>query len=194
MSVESLAIAMHHSRAKGAQLLVLLGIANHDGDGGAWPAMGTLARYARVDVRTAQRAVRRLEQLGEIRTWRNGGGTNATPETQRPNRYEFRLACPPACDRSSQHRVRGVPAIIQPVLFDDGGDPPAQVSPPGAGVTGGATQAPPEPSYNHETKTDRASDVSQRARARVAPATCPTTDRPHRYNPVLGYCADCGGL
>lgn len=34
MSIEAMAVALHHSKTQGATKLVLLGIANHEGDGG----------------------------------------------------------------------------------------------------------------------------------------------------------------
>ncbi len=110
MSVESMALALHHSRAKGTTKLVLLGIANHDGDGGAWPALSTLARYAGgVDERTVRRSLRELEALGEIRVHVNGGGDRSTPGDRRPNLYEVLVACPSNCDPdgSAPPRRRG---------------------------------------------------------------------------------------
>ena len=66
MSVESMAIALHHSRSKGTAKVVLLGIANHDGDGGAYPTVATLAKYANVSRANVQKALTKLESLGEI--------------------------------------------------------------------------------------------------------------------------------
>lgn len=106
MSVESLAIALHHSRAKGAAKLILIGIANHDGDGGAWPSMKKLAKYGGVSVSQAQRCVTKLEELGEVRRFIQAGGDHRTAEHERPNRYAFLLRCPADCDRTSQHRTR----------------------------------------------------------------------------------------
>lgn len=107
MSVESIAIALHHSQATGSAKLVLLGIANHDGDGGSWPKIATLAKYAGLaDPHSVKRLLRKLEQLGEIKTEIQKGGMHDTPDEYRPNRYQFTLVCPPSCDRSSQHRDR----------------------------------------------------------------------------------------
>lgn len=97
-------IALHHSRAKGSARTVLIGIANHDGDGGAMPAMATLAKYAGVDVRQARKLVRRLEDLGEIRTHVQAGTLDYLDDHEQPNRYDFVLVCPSWCDRSSRHR------------------------------------------------------------------------------------------
>lgn len=105
MSIESVAIALHHSRARGTAKLVLIGIANHDGDGGAWPSLATLAKYAGVDPRNVRKALRELEALGEIRTHIQAGGTGQGPAYERPNLYDFLLCCPTDCDRSTRHRV-----------------------------------------------------------------------------------------
>ena len=121
MSVESIAIALHHSRAKGSAKLVLIGIANHDGDGGAWPTVATLAKYANCSPSQVQRGVAELERLGEVRRYVQAGGDYRYAEHERPNRYAVLLRCPADCDRSSQHRTR---AAAQRVLDLD----PAQLA------------------------------------------------------------------
>lgn len=108
MSVEAMALVLHHSRSTGTPKVVLLGIANHDGDGGAWPTIETLCKYANRRRSTVQSALRALEELGELRVHVNGGGNQDTRDDRRPNRYEIVLACPDACDGTTQHRVNGV--------------------------------------------------------------------------------------
>ncbi|WEG10427.1 helix-turn-helix domain-containing protein [Microbacterium horticulturae] len=125
MSIESMVIALHHSRAKGATKLVLLGIANHDGDGGAWPSVATLQKYAGINRRNVQQAIKRLEQLGEIRRHMQDGGTASLPDHLRPNRYEFTLQCPDSCDRSSRHAPWGVAGDTPPRVA---GDTPPRVA------------------------------------------------------------------
>jgi len=101
-----MAIAMHHSRARNSTAVaVLVGIANHDGDGGAWPTVNTLAHYARVSPRQAQRALNELVALGEINRQVQGGGTVEMAPSDRPNLYHFLLKCPPHCDGSRAHRL-----------------------------------------------------------------------------------------
>ena len=100
-----MSIALHHSRAKGAARLVMVGIANHDGDGGAWPSVATLAKYACVSERRVQQAITELCGLGEIERMVQQGGTHRTPEWSRPNLYMFKLRCPQGCDRTKNHRV-----------------------------------------------------------------------------------------
>lgn len=99
-----MALVLHHSRARGTAKLVLLGIANHDGDGGAWPSQATLARYANVSERAVRDAVEQLVGLGEVIVKYKGGGMR--DDTRRPNLYELRLWCPADCDRSKHHRTK----------------------------------------------------------------------------------------
>ncbi|WP_181034091.1 helix-turn-helix domain-containing protein [Arthrobacter sp. GMC3] len=143
MSVESLAVVLHHSQASGTDKLVLVGIANHDGDGGAWPSVPTLARYANVSDRSVQRSIEKLRATGEIIVYTSAGGTRVTPDHKRPNRYEILVECPEGCDRSRNHRIKPVDnALFAPVTLVTPGDvgvtPPgdARVTPPGdVGVT-----------------------------------------------------------
>lgn len=180
MSVETLAIVLHHSKAKSTDKLVLIGIANHAGDGGAWPSIATLARYANVSERTVQRAVDALARLGELHVERQAGGTPGMKDWQRPNRYDVTLSCPPGCDRSVSHRVKPL-ASAPAQLWIEGVTP---VSPGDTHVTGGVTPTSPggvtptspepsiEPTSNHND-----------------PAAS-TTDHAHAIVP--GWCDECG--
>ena len=109
MSVEAMAIALHHSKAKGAEKLVLLGIANHDGDSGAWPSIATLAKYAGCSPRRATELVTKLVKRGEITRAINAGGLAHLSSYERPNLYQFVLKCPPTCDGSRQHKTPQAP-------------------------------------------------------------------------------------
>lgn len=148
MSVETLAAVLHHSRARGTVKLVAVGIANHDGDGGAWPTIRTLAKYANVEPRNVQKAIAKLVALGELAVHVQQGGRMDTPDWDRPNRYDVLVGCPPWCDRTTQHRdtrearqshLRG---LSTGVTRATGGR--------GQGVTratgGGVTPATPKPS------------------------------------------------
>lgn len=165
MSVEAIAIALHHSRATGAAKLVLLGIANHDGDGGAWPSVATLAKYAGVDRRNVQRALAKLEQLGEIRRHVQQGGDWRTDNALRPNLYDFTLECPWDCDRSKHHRTRYERA--QDDQIEQLSTGAASAPPGGVSAARGAASAPPEPSLNQtHTKTFKSTSPIYRGRAR----------------------------
>lgn len=145
-----MAVVLHHSAAKGTDKLVLLGIANHAGDGGAWPSVSTLARYANVHERNVQKAIDRLVSAGELARYVQDGGTARMRDHDRPNRYEVLVTCPATCDRTWAHRVRALPTAAAG-LWTEG----VAVAPPGGGsATPGVAQttprgvaaAPPEPS------------------------------------------------
>lgn len=104
MSVEHLAVVLHHSRATGTRKVVLLGIANHQGDGGSWPTIRTLARYANVTPRNVQKALSWLVANGEVVVELQAGGTRDLDDHDRPNRYDVTVTCPSWCDRSVNHR------------------------------------------------------------------------------------------
>jgi len=59
-------LVLNHSKATGRAKLVLLGIANHFGDNGAWPSISTLARYANASERSVKRDIQELVELGEL--------------------------------------------------------------------------------------------------------------------------------
>lgn len=158
MSIESVAIALHHSRAKGAVKLVLIGIANHDGDGGAWPSVATLAKYAGVDPRSARRAVEQLEKLHEVKRDLQAGGDRRTADHERPNLYRFLLRCPPNCDRTSRHRTDAhVPAELDL-------DPRTPESAPDLEVRSPRTPKSSKPSPNHPSTAKKRTYVPERAR------------------------------
>lgn len=198
MSVEALAIALHHSRAKGIVKLVLIGIANHDGDGGSWPAVRTLARYAGCDPRSVRRAVEQLEKLGEVRRSIMGGGNRATADHLRPNLYHFTLTCPPGCDRSKNHKMPK--EVIAVELVEEEPNPGTHGSGGDLEVRGLRTPVSSEPSLNQinhlkeEVLVDaRETPADAASRYEVAIASkCPGWARGrHDYNPS-GYCNFCG--
>ncbi len=94
MSVEALAVVLHHSKAIGTAKLVLLGIANHQGDGGSWPSIATLARYANVIPRNVQKALGQLVAMGEVEVHQRPG---------RSTSYRVLVACPKGCSGGPNH-------------------------------------------------------------------------------------------
>lgn len=100
-----MALVLNHSRASSTDRLVLIGIANHESDGEAWPGVDRLARYAAVSGRTVQRAIANLVELGELEVVRQGAPDARIREDRRPNLYRILLTCPETCDRTTQHRV-----------------------------------------------------------------------------------------
>lgn len=157
-----MAIVLHHSRAKGTVKLIAVGIANHQGDGGSYPGMETLAKYGGVDVRNARKAVRKLEELGEVATIIQGGGDRDTPDEERTNRYEILVTCPPWCDRSPHHRDTRKLRTRQPGLWTN---PRTSASPGPRTRTpaspGPRTPASPEPSLEPRDETGSASTTGR---------------------------------
>jgi hypothetical protein len=76
MSIEAVSLVLNNSRATGRAKLVLLGIANHLGDQGAWPSISTLARYANASERSVKRDIQELIELGELRVELQNAPTN----------------------------------------------------------------------------------------------------------------------
>lgn len=151
-----MAIALHHSKATGAAKLALVGIGNHDGDGGAWPSVKTLSRYSHTDARSTQRQIDKLIALGEVEKVQNGGGNRYTADHERPNLYRFILTCPPNCDRSKNHNICG--ACGDPryssqrftcaecsAVDNTGTDPMVGQPPRGSGTTRPMVGQPPRP-------------------------------------------------
>lgn len=142
MSIEAVALVLNHSKASGTAKLVLIGIANHDGDGGSWPSIATLARYANTTERSVQRAIAQLVLLGEVVVHENAGGTSETRGGYRPNRYDIHIQ---PVDKPVGNPDRGVTETSP--LTDRGVTP---VTPRGdASVARGVTPVSPEPSLNH---------------------------------------------
>lgn len=165
-----MAIALHHSKASGASLVVLLGIANHEGDGGSWPSVGTLAKYAKVTPRAVQKAIGHLEALGEIRRYVQAGGDHRVAPHARPNRYDVTLRCPITCDRTTKHKTI------------EGLEDPVNPSSPGElGFTRPVNPSSPKPSFNHpNTQVEKETHVGNREN--TGKAVCghdvnPGTDR-----------------
>jgi hypothetical protein len=84
MAIEVMSLVLNHSKATGRAKLILLGIANHQGDQGAWPSIATLARYANASERSVKRDIQLLVEMGELRVEINGAPGDAQ---YKPNLY-----------------------------------------------------------------------------------------------------------
>jgi Helix-turn-helix domain len=63
-----------HSKQKSGRLIVLLKLADFANDQGiSWPAVSTLAKYARISERHVQRCLEKLQRDGELKVIHNGG-------------------------------------------------------------------------------------------------------------------------
>jgi len=149
MSVQSISLVFDHSLSEGAARLVLLSIANHDGEGGSWPSIATIARESRKSESTVRRAIKELQDLGELVVHLNDGGTHKTRADRRPNRYEITID--PDADGTSGQQQTGPDHGVSPVT---GREEPRGVThdtpPQDHGVSSptprGVTAVTPEPS------------------------------------------------
>lgn len=67
MSIEVMNAVWKHSRSEGRARLVLLAIADHQGEIGAWPSIQTLARMVNSSERSVQRDIVYLQDIGELK-------------------------------------------------------------------------------------------------------------------------------
>jgi hypothetical protein len=100
MSVEAITVVLNHSRARGSEKLVLIGIANHHGDHGAWPSVDTLTRYTNLSERRVQQTLVKLAELGELVIEKGGGAGVGKYKT---NKYWITLKCPANCEGFPNH-------------------------------------------------------------------------------------------
>lgn len=138
MSIEAMALVLHHSKATGTAKVVLLGVANHEGDGGARPAVATLAKYANVDPRSVRRALDMLVETGELEIIHKAGWAST---------YRVLVRCPKGCDRSSNHRLTVRPTPDASVTPDRNVTPDADVHIP-------LTPASPHPGHQRQGTPD----------------------------------------
>lgn len=66
MSIEVMNAVWRHSKADGRARLVLLAIADHQGELGAWPSLATLAKMVNASERSVQRDIDYLQNIGEL--------------------------------------------------------------------------------------------------------------------------------
>ena len=124
-----MAYVWQHSQHDGNELILLLAIADFANEHGiAWPSIATLARRARIDERTAQRAIKRIAATGELR-FQPGAGPAGT------NLYQV---------------------VMQTTkdLFEGGGNlPPGNLPGVAKGPVGGGAAVPPEPRTTSKRKS-----------------------------------------
>lgn len=66
MSIQVMSNVWKHSQSTGRARLVLLAIADHQGEIGAWPSIPTLAKMVNASERSVQRDIQELVELGEL--------------------------------------------------------------------------------------------------------------------------------
>jgi len=66
VSIEIMNAVWRESKADGRARLVLLAIADHQGEIGAWPSIATIAKMVNASERSVQRDIEYLQQIGEL--------------------------------------------------------------------------------------------------------------------------------
>jgi len=67
MSIEVSNAVWRHSKATGRTKLILLAIADHQGEQGAWPSISTLAKMTNSSERSIKRDIQDLQAMGELK-------------------------------------------------------------------------------------------------------------------------------
>ena len=67
MSIEVSNAVWRHSKATGRTKLILLAIADHQGEQGAWPSISTLAKMTNSSERSVKRDIQDLQAMGELK-------------------------------------------------------------------------------------------------------------------------------
>jgi len=108
MSSEAMSAVLHHSKASPHAKLVLMAIAYHENETGAWMSQATLARLCNMSERTVRRHIAELRDLFEIDVIPDDGQGHGARVT---NRYFIILDCPEECDRSFSHKQTSAEVI-----------------------------------------------------------------------------------
>lgn len=154
-----MAVVLHHAPFAGRDKLILLGIANHDGDGGSFPAIATLAKYGNCSPASVKRSLAVLMEAGAIVRHIQAGNLRI-PEWARTNLYEVMVECPANCDKSRRHKPIDKDLPAESMLWIKGGstlNPGSVVEPRGGSgdePRGGSVVEPltiKEPSNNLNT-------------------------------------------
>jgi hypothetical protein len=145
MSISALTLSLYHSKATYSTRLVLIAIANFEGEYGAYPSHDTIGRLAGgLNRRTVQRAIDELIELGELTEVRRDGITNL---------YKLSITCPDDCDGSTNHRRKKGGGLQTAGGVETAG---------GGGVqtAGGAVSRPPEPLDNPKRTFSRETSLA----------------------------------
>ena len=130
MSVEAISAVLHNSQAKGTTKLVLIGIANHEGDGGSWPSIATLCKYANCSDTRVRSAIKWLVANNELEVERNRGGNSYTRTDRRPNLYRVLVPSYEGNRGSPRQEKRGQLSSERGQLFEATGSTPVHPNRP----------------------------------------------------------------
>jgi hypothetical protein len=160
MSVKVMTWVWERSPVAGNERLVLLAIADSAEDDGrnAWPSVATLARKTRLDPRTVQRVIRRLQDSGHlaVATAAGRGGANVYSVLMNPTGAATADAVDNAGDGAADPRQTATPGNLPP---------PAPVPPSPRHQCQGTpgTAVPPERPYVRTSTSSRAPATAKAA-------------------------------
>jgi len=164
MSIRVTTWVWENTKAEGAELLVLLALAEHAGDDGScYPSMKRIAERARLSLRGAQTAMRALEAKGAIRTSRNTGphGCNRYTVVMSPAEAAPRLpdAAPRPPDAAprlpdSAPRANSAPRPAEPAPRTDCAPPQMATPTPANADMGGANGGMEPPQHLHPNRKE----------------------------------------
>ena len=130
MSIQVINAVWQHSKSTGRARTVLLAIADHQGELGAWPSLATLARMVNASERSVQRDIDYLVAIGELEVHYQQAPTR---NHYKSNLYWVKLPEVTKTERGATNTEAGV-------TNTEGG-----VTNTGGGVTAGVVQSLIEP-------------------------------------------------
>jgi hypothetical protein len=121
MSIEIMNAVWRESKSDGRARLVLLAIADHQGEIGAWPSIKRLASMVNSSERSVQRDIQHLQKIGELRVEFQNAPTGGQYKS---NRYFVTLPSTSGVteldsgvtDSASGVTAGGVQTLIEPLL------------------------------------------------------------------------------
>lgn len=127
MSVRVIQSILNHSQSEGGARLVMIALADRADDTGlCWPSVMDIARRSRLSRGQVFRHLKSLEEMGELKRVKAGGGGST-------NTYQIE---------------------VDPSRRRDGGGSAHATGTRSAGATGGVAPARPEPSLNRHTPVE----------------------------------------
>jgi hypothetical protein len=120
MSIEIMNAVWRESKADGRARLVLLAIADHQGEIGAWPSVRRLAQMVNSSERSVQRDIQYLQKIGELRVEVQNAPTQGQYKSNRywvtlPSTAGVTESQSGVTNRASGVTADGVQTLIEPL-------------------------------------------------------------------------------
>jgi hypothetical protein len=120
MSIEIMNAVWRESKSDGRARLVLLAIADHQGEIGAWPSIKRLAQMVNASERSVQRDIQYLQKIGELRVEVQNAPTQGQYKSNRywvtlPSTAGMTESQSGVTNRASGVTADGVQTLIEPL-------------------------------------------------------------------------------